>query len=186
MWASEAALPSASVSTRMIVPPGTFALARAVTLLSASPVSGVSSLRCRPHACPPLGAAAGPLAANSGAFADNEPFELDPLASCAIPYVPAVMPNARAASTTIRSGVQRLTLPFIASPPFGRLRRPTSQRKLNGACDRAEEFVRAARVQRDEHRHAAHQPRGDRGRAVRGRRAQDGRELPQARGRRLL
>jgi hypothetical protein len=68
-----------------IVPPGTFALARAVTLLSASPVSGDSSLRCRPHGCPPLGAAAGPLAENCGALAADEPFELEPLAALAIP-----------------------------------------------------------------------------------------------------
>jgi NAD(P)-dependent dehydrogenase (short-subunit alcohol dehydrogenase family) len=44
----------------MIVPPGTLALAAAVTLLSASPVSGVSSLRCGPQGRCALGAAAGP------------------------------------------------------------------------------------------------------------------------------
>jgi hypothetical protein len=32
-----------------------------------------------------LGAAAGPLAANCGALAAGEPFELDPLAALAIP-----------------------------------------------------------------------------------------------------
>src|SRR3954452_5342726 len=117
MCASYAALPSASVSTRSIVPPGTFALASAVTLSRASPVSGVSSLRCRPHGCPPLGAADGAPAANCGALAAAEPLELelDPVAALAMPYVPAVTPNARAARTTIRSGVQRLALLFIAS-----------------------------------------------------------------------
>src|SRR3954447_12283671 len=99
----------------MIVPPGTLALAIAVTLSRASPVSAVSSLRCRPHGCPPLGAAAGAPAANRGAIADDEALELEPVAALAIPYVPAVMPNARAARTTIRSGVQRLALLFIAS-----------------------------------------------------------------------
>jgi hypothetical protein len=55
----------------------------------------------------------------------DEPLELDPLAALAMPYVPAATPNARAARTTIRSGVQRLTFPFIALPPFGRLTRLT-------------------------------------------------------------
>src|SRR3954447_20470506 len=99
----------------MIVPPGTLALAIAVTLSRASPVSGASSLRCRPHGCPPLGAGAGAPAANCGALAADAPLELEPVAALAMPYVPAVMPNARAARTTTRSGVQRLALLFIAS-----------------------------------------------------------------------
>jgi len=112
-------LPSASVSTRTIVPPGTFALARAVTLLSASPVNGVSSLRCRPHGCTPLGAAASPLAANCGVtLAADEPLEPEPLAAFAIPYVPAAIPNARAARMTIRSGDQRFTLLSICVTSF--------------------------------------------------------------------
>ena len=88
-------------------------------MLSASPVSGVSSLRCRPHGCPPLGAAAGPLAANCGAMlAADEPLEPEPLAAFAIPYVPAAMPNASAARTTIRSGDQRFTLLSICVTSF--------------------------------------------------------------------
>src|SRR6476469_2505703 len=45
MWASYAALPSASVSTRSIVPPLTFASAAARTFASVSPVRSVSSGR---------------------------------------------------------------------------------------------------------------------------------------------
>jgi hypothetical protein len=45
MCASYSALPSASVSTRMTVPPGTSASAAAVTFDAVSPVSSVSSLR---------------------------------------------------------------------------------------------------------------------------------------------
>jgi hypothetical protein len=40
----------------------------------------------------------------------DEPLGPEPFAACAIPYVPAAMPNARAARTTIRSGDQRFTL----------------------------------------------------------------------------
>ena len=49
-------MPSASVSTRTIVPPGTFASAAAVTLASASPVSTVSSERWWPNGAPLGGA----------------------------------------------------------------------------------------------------------------------------------
>jgi hypothetical protein len=45
MCASYAALPSASLSTRMTVPLETFAFVAAVTFASLSPVSSVSSLR---------------------------------------------------------------------------------------------------------------------------------------------
>jgi hypothetical protein len=51
MWASYVATPSASVSTRTMVPPGTFEFAIAVTLASAEPVRSVSSLRWWPHGC---------------------------------------------------------------------------------------------------------------------------------------
>ena len=54
--ASYFALPSASVSTRTMVAPGSASLATAVTFASASPVSGVSSERCDPQPC---GTAAG-------------------------------------------------------------------------------------------------------------------------------
>ena len=57
MCASYFALPSASVSTRTTVPPGTCASATAVTFARASPVSGVSSLRWPPQGCCALGAA---------------------------------------------------------------------------------------------------------------------------------
>jgi hypothetical protein len=49
MCASYFAWPSASVSTRTIVPLGTFAFAAAWTFAAVSPVSGVSSLRWPPH-----------------------------------------------------------------------------------------------------------------------------------------
>jgi hypothetical protein len=62
-------------------------LAAAVTLLSASPVSGVSSLRCRPHGFPALGAADWPpdAAAQSGADSADELLEPEPLAALAMP-----------------------------------------------------------------------------------------------------
>jgi hypothetical protein len=46
MWASYAALPSASVSMRSIVAPLTFASAAFRTCAAVSPVSRVSSARC--------------------------------------------------------------------------------------------------------------------------------------------
>src|SRR3954451_4337521 len=52
MCASYMALPSASVSTRMTVPPGTFCFATAVTFEAASPVSTVSSERWWPQGRP--------------------------------------------------------------------------------------------------------------------------------------
>src|SRR6185503_5451649 len=55
MWASYSAWPSASVSTRTIVPPGTFAFSAASTFAAVSPVSGVSSPRWPPHGCRPPG-----------------------------------------------------------------------------------------------------------------------------------
>jgi hypothetical protein len=68
-------LPSASVSTRMIVPPGTLASASARTLAAVLPVSGVSSLRRGPHGCRALGAAV-----------ELEPeLDPDPLAALATP-----------------------------------------------------------------------------------------------------
>jgi hypothetical protein len=79
-------LPSASVSTRTIVPPGTFALAAAVTLLSASPVTGVSSLRCRPHDCPVGGADWLPDAIGRPPLdSADESLEPEPLAALAMP-----------------------------------------------------------------------------------------------------
>jgi hypothetical protein len=56
MCASYKALPSASVSTRMTVPPGTFCFATAVTFEAASPLRTVSSERWCPQGRP-LGAA---------------------------------------------------------------------------------------------------------------------------------
>jgi hypothetical protein len=79
MCASYAAWPSASVSTRTIVPPLTFALAAAVTLSRASPDSGVSSDRCGPQ-----GWAVAELPAEEllGLLLEPEPF---PPAAAAIP-----------------------------------------------------------------------------------------------------
>src|SRR5262245_657716 len=94
----------------MIVPFGTFALAAAVTLLSASPVSGLSSLRCGPHGRGGLGAAAA-----AGAWPEPEP---DPLAALATPYVPAATPNAMAAITTTRSGDHRRAALSIGCASF--------------------------------------------------------------------
>ena len=55
MCTSYLALPSASVSVRTIVAPGSLAFAAASTLLFVSPVSGVSSERCPPHGLPAVG-----------------------------------------------------------------------------------------------------------------------------------
>jgi hypothetical protein len=79
MCASYIALPSASVSTRMIVPPGTFAFAMSVTLVSASPVSSVSSARWPPQGRCALGA--DDVGADGGVVV----LEPDPLAAVATP-----------------------------------------------------------------------------------------------------
>jgi hypothetical protein len=73
MCASYLALPSVSVSTRTIVPPGTSASAASLTFAAVSPVSRVSSLRWPPHG-------AGAVVAAVDEF-EPEP----PLAAFAIP-----------------------------------------------------------------------------------------------------
>jgi hypothetical protein len=72
MCASYFALPSASVSTRTTVPPGTFAWATAVTFARASRLSGVSSLRCLPHGRPLPGGGAGADAAGAATLLEPE------------------------------------------------------------------------------------------------------------------
>src|SRR5919201_5373254 len=107
MWASYAAFPSESVSTRMIVAPETLASAACLTLAAVSPVSNVSSLRCRPHGFDELGAfATGLIAADPHDWLEPEP---EPLAALATPYVPAATPNAIDATTTTRSTDHRLS-----------------------------------------------------------------------------
>src|SRR6266536_845270 len=73
MCASYFAWPSASVSTRTIVPPETLASAAACTLASVSPVRSVSSLRWPPQGWRPvLGGAAASVVVDVAAAADAE------------------------------------------------------------------------------------------------------------------
>src|SRR3954452_12820840 len=107
MCASYAATPSASVSTRTTVPPGTFSFAIAVTLASASPVSGVSSERWTPQPWPgpgpPLlggGAVEGTVAVALVAGVPGA--EPEPVAAAATPELPPPSPSATASSTSVR------------------------------------------------------------------------------------
>jgi len=79
-------LPSASVSTRTIVPFGTFAFAAASTFDAVSPVRSVSSLRWWPHGFCGSGTAEGAAATACVATPlELEEPEPEPLAALAIP-----------------------------------------------------------------------------------------------------
>src|SRR4029079_14944186 len=127
MCDSYVALPSASVSTRSMVPPLTFASAAARTFAAVSPVRSVSSERCggRP-ACPgpPKCGLAGRL------LLLPLPLLLDPLPPDAAPA--SADPPSAGARTESTISSTFLTVSVIALLPVGdsdSLRRPAQREK---------------------------------------------------------